>query len=67
MHGSLLPPGYLKPIGTPLVYLNQSPGKQKGCNFDQKGEDGTLGGFNPKLLLYCIVSSSGAVILTKHV
>jgi hypothetical protein len=48
----MLPPGYLKPIGTPLVYLNQNPGMQKGRKFNQKGEDGILAGFNPKLLSY---------------
>jgi hypothetical protein len=67
MHDMLLPNSYLKPVGNPLVYLNQNPNKTQGRKFDQKGEDGKLIGFDVKLLSYCIVTSSRSVICSKHV
>lgn len=67
MHGSVLPPNFLKPLGTPTIFLLQGPSKVKGRKFHEKGEEGRLIGFEPKLLSYRIVSSNGSIVKTKHV
>ncbi|KNZ55885.1 hypothetical protein VP01_2554g2 [Puccinia sorghi] len=66
MHGSVLPPNFLKPLGTPTIFLLQGPSKVKGRKFHEKGEEGRLIGFEPKLLSYRIVSSNGSIVKTKH-
>ncbi|KNZ45797.1 hypothetical protein VP01_77g11 [Puccinia sorghi] len=40
MHGKELPIGYVKPIGTPAVFVNQR--RIKGRKFHEKGEEGVL-------------------------
>lgn len=45
LHGHFLPPSYLKPIGSPYVYLLTQ--QEKGHKFKEKGEEGALVGFNP--------------------
>ncbi|PLW49958.1 hypothetical protein PCASD_01261 [Puccinia coronata f. sp. avenae] len=64
VHGSQLPPNFLKPIGTGSVVLNFN--RVKGRKFDKKGQEGLLVGFNTLLKSYRILSKSGTVIESKH-
>lgn len=65
MHNKSLPDGYIKPLGTSLTYkLNQTEIHSK---LDEKGAPGILIGFNPQLLSYKIINSSGRIIDSKHV
>lgn len=50
MHGTSLPTGYLKPIGTEHTYLDL--GNHSRRKFDKKGVHGKLLGYAPKLLSY---------------
>lgn len=65
MHNYDLPNTYLKPVGTPVVYLRMR--QEKGAKFKQKGREGILIGFNTPLLHYQILTTEGTVINTKHV
>lgn len=60
-----LPTNYLKPIGSPVIYLGSH--LQRGKKFNKKGLEGILVGFNPIFHSYLVLSSSGAIIETKHV
>lgn len=65
MHKKELPKDYIKPIGSSLTYkLNQTNIRSK---LDEKGASGILIGFNPQLLSYKIINSSGRIIDTKHI
>lgn len=65
MHGKELPADYLKPIGSKLTYWLNDP--QIKSKLDEKGDLGVLIGFNPSLLSYRVLTSSGKIINTKHV
>jgi hypothetical protein len=65
LHGYSIPSNYLKPIGTPAVVLKMK--QVKGCNFNEKGEEGTLVGFNVLLRSYQILAKSGTILDSKHV
>ncbi|KNZ63213.1 hypothetical protein VP01_11729g1, partial [Puccinia sorghi] len=60
-----LPEGFVKPIGTAAIFINQR--QVKGRKFHVKGEEGVLVGFDPLLLSYRILCKSRAIIKTKHV
>jgi hypothetical protein len=47
VHSYLLLSTFLKPLGTPVVYLLMT--REKGKKFNKKGDQGTLLGFNPDL------------------
>ncbi|KNZ63840.1 hypothetical protein VP01_1095g7 [Puccinia sorghi] len=65
MHGKELPEGFLRPVGTPTIVLNQR--RIKGRKFHQKGEEGVLVGFNPALLSYRVLMPAGTIVNSKHI
>lgn len=63
-HKSKLPPDYLKPIGSSVVYLINQSNRSK---LDEKGKEGIFIGYVPRFLSYKILSRSGKIVETKHV
>lgn len=65
MHWKELPKDYIKPIGLSLTYkLNHTDIRSK---LDKKGALGILVGFNPQILSYIIITSTGKINNKKHV
>ena len=67
MHGFNLLKNFLKPIGTPAIYLLRGKKRVKGRKLNEKGEEVQLVGFDPKLQSYRLILPSRAVVCTRHV